>query len=79
MQSCQANYKLQYMSSFGTHCFWHRGRLFFFTRRRVLQHSSVPLSEREEISMSTSGWDPGVLKDSQSYFSPSWEMAGSEL
>jgi mitochondrial chaperone BCS1 len=55
--------KLQYTPSFGTHCFWHRGRLFFFTRKQVLQHSSVPLSEREEISISTFGRDPSVLRE----------------
>lgn len=63
-QSGHANRdKLQYTPSFGTHYFWHRGRLFFFTRKQVLQHSSVPLSEREEISISTFGRDPSVLRE----------------
>jgi len=55
---------LQYTPSFGTHYFWYKGRLLLFKRTQAQQQQSfMPVSEREEISVSSFGRNPTVLKE----------------
>jgi mitochondrial chaperone BCS1 len=55
---------LQYTPSFGTHYFWYKGRLLVFKRTQAQQQQSyMPVSEREEISVSSFGRNPKVLKE----------------
>jgi len=55
---------LQYTPSFGTHYFWYKGRLLVFKRTQAQQQQSfMPVSEREEISVSSFGRNPTVLKE----------------
>ncbi|RDW70160.1 hypothetical protein BP5796_08557 [Coleophoma crateriformis] len=55
--------KLNYTPSFGTHYFWFKGRLVMFKRYENRSQSYVPVSEREEVTLSTFGRDPTVLKE----------------
>jgi chaperone BCS1 len=58
------NKPLQYTPSFGTHYFWYKGRLLLFKRTQAQQQQSyVSISEREEISVSSFGRNPTVLKE----------------
>ncbi|RDL30104.1 uncharacterized protein BP5553_10382 [Venustampulla echinocandica] len=55
--------KVRFTPSFGTHYFWYRGRLLLFSRTKdVRQGSYGPVSEREEISLSSFGRNPSILK-----------------
>jgi mitochondrial chaperone BCS1 len=55
---------LQCTPSFGTHYFWYKGRLLLFKRTQAQQQQSfMPVSEREEISVSSFGRNPTVLKE----------------
>ncbi|OBT39327.1 hypothetical protein VE00_10471 [Pseudogymnoascus sp. WSF 3629] len=54
--------KLQYTPGLGTHLFWYKGRLMLF-RRSAPERGYVPISEREEISISSFGRDPTKLKE----------------
>jgi chaperone BCS1 len=55
---------LQYTPSFGTHYFWYKGRLLLFKRTQAQQQQSyMPVSEREEISVSSFGRNPRILKE----------------
>lgn len=54
---------VQYTPSFGTHYFWHKGRLFIFQRTQDSRQSYSPVSEREEISLSCFGRNPIALKE----------------
>lgn len=59
----QKNKPLNYTPSFGNHYFWYKGRLLLFKRTQTTQQQSfVPISEREEISISSFGRSPAVLK-----------------
>jgi mitochondrial chaperone BCS1 len=66
MTSVRKNKKkpLQCTPSFGTHYFWYKGRLLVFKRTQAQQQQSfMPISEREEISISSFGRNPTVLKE----------------
>ncbi|KAI1662144.1 BCS1 N terminal-domain-containing protein [Daldinia decipiens] len=55
---------LAYTPSFGNHYFWYRGRLLLFRRTENRERNSfMPVSEREEISISCFGRNPWILKD----------------
>jgi mitochondrial chaperone BCS1 len=55
---------LQYTPSFGMHYFWYKGQLLLFKRTQAQQQQSfMPVSEREEISVSSFGRNPKVLKE----------------
>ncbi|KAI5866227.1 BCS1 N terminal-domain-containing protein [Durotheca rogersii] len=55
---------LAFTPSFGTHYFWYRGRLLVFRRTSNREQSShMPVSEREEISVSSFGRNPWILKE----------------
>ncbi|KAH9907464.1 BCS1 N terminal-domain-containing protein [Xylariomycetidae sp. FL2044] len=54
---------LSYTPSFGSHYFWYRGRLLLFQRTCSREQSLMMVSEREEISISCLGRDPGILKE----------------
>jgi len=49
--------------SFGNHYFWYRGRLMMFSRALDSSQSFGSASSREEISVSTFGRNPDILKD----------------
>ncbi|KAL5348038.1 hypothetical protein ACLOAV_006518 [Pseudogymnoascus australis] len=55
--------KLQYTPGLGTHIFWYKGRLMVFRRSAPNDRSYGPISEREEISISSFGRDPTKLKE----------------
>ena len=55
--------KLQYTPGLGTHIFWYKGRLMVFRRSAQHERSYGPISEREEISISSFGRDPTKLKE----------------
>ncbi|OBT63018.1 hypothetical protein VE03_08189 [Pseudogymnoascus sp. 23342-1-I1] len=55
--------KLQYTPGLGTHIFWYKGRLMVFRRNAPNDRSYGPISEREEISISSFGRDPTKLKE----------------
>lgn len=55
---------LAYTPTFGIHYFWYRGRICIFRRdRNHDQQGFMMVSEREEISISCFGRNPGVLKE----------------
>lgn len=54
---------LSYTPSFGSHYFFYRGHLLLFRRTAKEQNSFVPVSEREEISLSCFGRNPWILKE----------------
>jgi len=54
---------LQYTPAFGTHIFWYKNWPFLFRRSAPDSRSYIPVSEREEISISSFGRDPMLLKD----------------
>jgi len=55
--------KLQFTPSFGTHYFWYKGRPFVFSRTQDRNQGSWgTVSERENISLSSFGRDPTLLK-----------------
>lgn len=54
--------KLQYTPGLGTHIFWYKGRLMVFRRTAPNDRGYGPISEREEISISSFGRDPTKLK-----------------
>ncbi|ROW03527.1 hypothetical protein VSDG_01441 [Cytospora chrysosperma] len=55
---------LAYTPTFGSHYFWYRGRLCIFRRDKNRdQQGFMMVSEREEISISCFGRNPGVLKE----------------
>ncbi|KUI69495.1 putative mitochondrial chaperone BCS1-B [Cytospora mali] len=53
---------LAYTPTFGSHYFWHKGRIYIFRRDKNRDQQGTA-SEREEISISCFGRDPGVLKE----------------
>jgi chaperone BCS1 len=56
--------KLQFTPSFGTHYFWFKGWPFIFSRVQDRnQNSWGTVSERENISISSFGRDPTLLKE----------------
>ncbi|KFY30753.1 hypothetical protein V493_01699 [Pseudogymnoascus sp. VKM F-4281 (FW-2241)] len=55
--------KLRYTPGLGTHIFWYKGRLMVFRRSAPSSRGYVPISEREEISISSFGRDPTKLKE----------------
>ena len=55
---------VSYTPSFGSHCFFYRGRLLLFQRTANREQSNFMLvSEREEISLSCFGRNPWILKE----------------
>jgi chaperone BCS1 len=55
---------LQFTPSFGLHYFWYKGRPFIFSRTQDRnQNAWGSISERENISISSFGRQPAVLKD----------------
>ncbi|KFY09837.1 hypothetical protein V491_07945 [Pseudogymnoascus sp. VKM F-3775] len=59
----QKHRKLQYTPGLGTHIFWYKGRLMVFRRSAPRDRAYGPISEREEISISSFGRDPTKLKE----------------
>lgn len=55
--------ELKYTPSCGTHFFWYKGRVFMFKRSQNTRQNIVPSSEREEISLSSFGRNPTLLKE----------------
>ena len=54
---------IRFTPSFGTHYFWYKKRLFIFSRQEDVRHSGWgSISEREQISVSSFGRDPTMLK-----------------
>lgn len=55
---------VRFTPSFGTHYFWYKRRLLMFVRRQNTRNVSFgPVSEQEEISISSFGRNPTVLKE----------------
>ena len=55
--------KVQFTPSFGTHYFWYRGRFLAFRRTQDrMQMGWNTASEREEITISSFGRNPAILK-----------------
>ena len=55
---------VRFTPAFGTHYFWYKRRLLMFKRQQdTRQIGYGPASEREEISVSSFGRDPTILKD----------------
>lgn len=55
--------KVRFTPSFGTHYFWYKRRLLQFRRSQSSVQSNSALSEREEISLSSFGRNPQILKE----------------
>ncbi|KAF4635755.1 hypothetical protein G7Y89_g2338 [Cudoniella acicularis] len=56
--------KVRFTPSFGTHYFWYKSHLLVFRRTKDPRQAAWgPVSEREEISVSSFGRNPAVLKD----------------
>ncbi|KAH6668749.1 BCS1 N terminal-domain-containing protein [Halenospora varia] len=55
--------KVRFTPSFGTHYFWYKGHILIFRRQKDQRQTGWgPISEREEISVSSFGRDPTILK-----------------
>jgi chaperone BCS1 len=55
---------LAYTPTFGQHYFWYRGRLLIFRRSQNREQGGfLTLSEREEVSLSSFGRNPWILKE----------------
>jgi mitochondrial chaperone BCS1 len=55
---------LSYSPSFGSHMFWYKRRLLMFNRTQNREQATfMVVSEREEISISCFGRNPGILKE----------------
>jgi len=58
------NKKVQFTPSFGTHYFWYKGRPMIFRRTEDTRQTGYgPISERENISVSSFGRNPELLKE----------------
>lgn len=55
--------QLKYTPAFGTHIFWYKNWPFLFRRSAPDSRSYIPASEREEISISSFGRNPMLLKE----------------
>ncbi|KAF7863124.1 hypothetical protein EAF04_007207 [Stromatinia cepivora] len=55
--------KVRFTPSFGTHYFWYKRRLLQFRRSQSAPLSNSAVSEREEISLSSFGRNPRILKE----------------
>ncbi|KAJ8071871.1 hypothetical protein OCU04_002179 [Sclerotinia nivalis] len=55
--------KVRFTPSFGTHYFWYKRRLLQFRRSQGAPLSNSAVSEREEISLSSFGRNPRILKE----------------
>ncbi|KFY34768.1 hypothetical protein V494_06487 [Pseudogymnoascus sp. VKM F-4513 (FW-928)] len=55
--------QVRYTPGLGTHIFWYKSRLMIFRRNAPNDRSYGPISEREEISISSFGRDPTKLKE----------------
>jgi chaperone BCS1 len=56
--------KVQFTPSFGTHYFWYKKRLLIFRRSQDQRQAGwMSASEREEISISSFGRNPAILKE----------------
>ncbi|PVH69539.1 hypothetical protein DL98DRAFT_554398 [Cadophora sp. DSE1049] len=60
-EAYEKNKPLRYTPSFGTHFFWYKSRLILFKRKQS-RHQGYTVSAREEISLSSFGRDPAILK-----------------
>ncbi|ROW08482.1 hypothetical protein VMCG_03026 [Cytospora schulzeri] len=64
LQAGKKQKALAYTPTFGSHYFWYKGRICIFRRDKNRdQQGFMMVSEREEISISCFGRDPGVLKE----------------
>ncbi len=62
--SRKKNKQVQFTPSFGTHYFWYKKRLLIFRRTQdTRQGGWMTASEREEISISSFGRNPTILKE----------------
>ncbi|KAI9639993.1 hypothetical protein NHQ30_011552 [Ciborinia camelliae] len=55
--------KVKFTPSFGTHYFWYKRRLLQFRRSQDKVQSYSAVSEREEITISSFGRNPRILKE----------------
>lgn len=56
--------RVQFTPSFGTHYFWYKGWPFIFRRTEDARQTGYgPVSERENISVSSFGRNPAMLKE----------------
>lgn len=55
--------KVRFTPSFGTHYFWYKRRLIQFRRTQNAKATNSTVSEREEISLSSFGRNPHILKE----------------
>ncbi|KAK8907028.1 hypothetical protein QC760_004297 [Botrytis cinerea] len=55
--------RVRFTPSFGTHYFWYKRRLLQFRRLQTQSLNSSAMSEKEEISISSFGRNPRILKE----------------